>query len=86
MNFIMIRAATAAKVVVPTLFECDWCERAYHKECTKLLDGDERPDDYKCYQCEAETQEVQHSAPSIARARSCCGCFVSFLSDAFDRI
>ena len=50
-----------------TLFECDCCDCAYHKECTKLPDGDGPPDDYKCYQFEAETQEVQHSAPSIAR-------------------
>ena len=36
------------------LYECDWCDCAYHLACTGLPEGEAPPDDYKCYQCSAE--------------------------------
>ena len=70
-----------------TLYECDWCDCAYHKECTMLPGGEEPPDDYKCYQCEAEeAQEAQYAALTIVRWHSYRECFLSFRSDAFDSL
>ena len=37
-----------------TLYECDYCDCAYHTECTGL--SEEPPDEYECFRCMAEAK------------------------------